>query len=91
MNPLMGGNTSMGGMPGINMQAIQSVKRMMGMLQMTKNPQAALQMAAQQNPMLSNIMQMCQGRSPKDVFAEQCKQHGLDPDSTMKQIQKMIG
>lgn len=85
MNPLMGG------MPGINMQAIHSVKRMMGMLQMAKNPQQAIMQAAQQNPMLGNIVQMCNGRNPKDVFAEQCKQHGLDPDSTMKQIQQMIG
>lgn len=85
MNPLMGG------MPGINMQAVQSVKRMMGMLQAAKNPQAAIMQAAQQNPMLGNIVQMCNGRNPKDVFAEQCKQHGLDPDFTMKQIQQMIG
>lgn len=91
MNPLIGGNAAIGGIPCINMQTIQSMKRMMGMLNMAKNPQAALQMAAQQNPMLGNIMQMCQGKSPKDVFSEQCKQHGLDPDATMKQIQQMIG
>lgn len=90
MNPLMDGNAAMGGMPGFNMQAVQSVKRMMGMLNMAKNPQAAIMQAAQQNPTLGSIMQMCNGKNPKDVFVEQCKNHGLDPDSTMKQIHGML-
>lgn len=90
MNPLIGGNPAMGGMPGLNIEAIQSVKRMMQILNMAKNPQAAIMQAAQQNPMLGFVMQMCNGRSPKAVFEEQCKQHGIDPNSAMNQIQSML-
>lgn len=91
MNPLMGGNAaSMGGIPGISIEAVQSVKRMMQMLNMAKNPQAAIMQAAQQNPMLGNVVQLCNGKNPKDVFIEQCKQHGIDPNTAMSQIQGML-
>ena len=98
-NPLMG---MMGGIPtaqpqagnmpdmGMIQQMAQSAKRMMGMLNTVKNPQQALMQVAQQNPQLNAVMQMCQGRNPKEVFVEQCKAHGLNPDETMKQIQSMM-
>lgn len=87
MNPLMGGNAATGpSIPGINPQAVQSVKRMMGMLQAAKNPQQAIMQAAQQNPMLGNILQMCNGKNPKDVFYQQCQKMGVDPDSVISQL-----
>lgn len=89
MNPLMQGVS--GSMGGINSQAIQSVKRMMGALQAVKNPQEAMMQIAQQSPMLNSVMKMCQGKNPQDVFAQQCKEHGLDPDQAIQQIQSMIG
>lgn len=91
MNPLaqmMGGMPSM--MSGIDPQAIQSVKRMVGMLRAAKNPQAAMMQVTQQNPMLGTVMQMCQGKNPQAVFEEECKKHGLDPNQTMQQIQQML-
>lgn len=91
MNPLaqmMGGMPSM--MSGIDPQAIQSVKRMVGMLRAAKNPQAAMMQVTQQNPMLSTVMQMCQGKNPQAVFEEECKKHGLDPNQTVQQIQQML-
>lgn len=91
MNPLaqmMGGMPSM--MGGIDPQAIQSVKRMAGMLRAVKNPQAAMMQVAKQNPMLGTVMQMCQGKNPQTVFEDECKKHGLDPNQTMQQIQQMI-
>lgn len=71
--------------------AAQSAKNMMGMLRAAKNPQAAIMQAAQQNPQLGAVMQMCQGRSPQAVFEDQCKQHGLDPNQTLQQIQSILG
>lgn len=91
MNPLMQGIAPM--MGGINpqfMQAVQSAKRMVGMLKSAKNPQAAIMQAAQQNPQLGAVMQMCNGKNPKDVFIEQCKQHGIEPNAAMSQIQSML-
>lgn len=91
MNPLMqvmGSPSSM--MGGINPQAIQQIKQMMGAFKAVQNPQAALQMMAQQNPQVSAVMQMCQGKNPQAVFEEQCKAHGLDPGQAMQQIKGMI-
>lgn len=89
-NPLMG--MMGGGVPAANramgaqnnlMQAAQSAKRMMGMLQAVKDPQQALMMAAQQNPQLNAVMQMCQGKDPQQVFYEECKKNGVNPDEVM--------
>lgn len=64
-------------------QAAQSAKRMMGMLQAVKDPQQALMMAAQKNPQLNAVMQMCQGKDPQQVFYEECKKSGVNPDEVM--------
>lgn len=91
-NPLMG---MMGGAPAANsemgaqnnfLQAAQSAKKMMGMLQGVKNPQQALMMAAQQNPQLSAVMQMVGGRNPQEVFYEQCKKNGVDPNTIINAL-----
>lgn len=94
-NPLMG---MMGGAPATNpamapmgnmgmiKQAAQSAKNMMGMLRGVKNPHQALMAAAQQNPQLSAVMQMCQGRNPQEVFYEQCKKNGIDPNTVINAL-----
>ncbi|MBD5543722.1 MAG: hypothetical protein HDR01_05645 [Lachnospiraceae bacterium] len=64
-------------------QAAQSAKRMMGMLQAVKDPQAALMQVAQQNPQLNAVMQMCNGRNPQEVFYEECQKSGVNPDEVM--------
>lgn len=91
-NPLMG---MMGGAPAASplagtqnnlMQAAQSAKRMMGMLRAVKNPQQALMMAAQKNPQLNAVMQMCQGKDPQQVFYDECKKHNVDPEQVMSML-----
>ena len=81
MNPLMQGMTG-----GVNPQAIQQVKRMMNMFLATSNPQQMLMQAAQQNPAIGAVMQMCSGKNPKDVFYEQCKKMGVNPDDIINQL-----
>ncbi len=83
MNPLMHG---MGMANGINPQAIQQVKRMMNMFRAASNPQQMLMQAAQQNPAIGTVMQMCNGKNPKDVFYEQCKKMGVNPDDIINQL-----
>lgn len=84
-NPLMG---MMGGVPaaGMNMGMIQQMKQAMGMFRAMKNPQQALQMIAQQNPESAAILQMAQGKNPVDIFREECKKHGKDPEQMMKEL-----
>lgn len=83
MNPLMQG-IGMGG--GVNPQAIQQVKRMMNMFRAASNPQQMLMQAAQQNPAIGTVMQMCNGKNPKDVFYEQCQKMGVNPDDIINQL-----
>lgn len=91
-NPLMGNIASAapsGNVPNMGMfkQAVQSAKRMMGMLQTVKDPQAALMKVAQQNPQLNQVMQLVGGRNPKDVFYEECRKHGIDPNAVLSELQ----
>ena len=88
MNPLikmMGGAAS-----GINPQAAQQIRQMASALRSVSNPQAALAQMAQQNPNVAAIMQMCRNKNPQAIFVEQCRQHGIDPNDAMQQIQSLI-
>ena len=83
MNPLMGNAPAMGN---LNASAVQSVKRMMGMLRTAQNPQQAFMQAAQQNPALGNIMQMVSGKDPRQVFYAECQRRGVNPDDIINQL-----
>ena len=94
-NPLIGlKNGTSATKPGVapmqNMQmlrqAAQSAKKMMGMLNSVKNPQQALMMAAQQNPQLNAVMQMVGNRDPQQVFFEECKKNGVNPEDILNQL-----
>lgn len=63
-----------------------SVKMMLDAVRMAQNPFQALSQASQNNPMLSNIIQMCQGKDPKDVFYSECKRLGVNPDDILNQL-----
>lgn len=83
MNPLMGNVPAMGN---ASAQAVQSVKRMMGMLRNAQNPQQALAQAAQNNPALSAVMQMVNGKDPQQVFYAECQRRGVNPDNILSQL-----
>lgn len=87
-NPLMGmmGGSALAQGAGINMQAIQQAKQMMNMFKAMKNPQQALMAAAQQNPQVASVMQMLNGRNPEEVFREECRKHGADPDQIINML-----
>lgn len=72
--------------PQINMAAIGNIKKMMGMVQMATNPMQAVQELSGQVPVLGQVLQMVQGRNPKDVFYEECKKVGADPDEIISYL-----
>ena len=84
MNPLGNGNLnpSPAGLPPQMMQGIQQVKGMMNMFK--GNPMAL----AQQNPMLGQVMQMCQGQNPEQLFYAMCQQRGVDPNAILNELRK---
>lgn len=71
---------------GIASSEIQSFRRIMNMVQSAGNPQAALAMFAQKNPQMAQIMQMCNGKNPKDIFYSECKRRGLNPEEIVSQL-----
>lgn len=82
MNPLMnaiGGQTTNNG-------NIQQIKRMMNMFKSIQNPQAAINMLANENPMIANILQMSKG-DLKGTFYKMCQEKGVNPDEILKQLQ----
>lgn len=76
--------------PQINMAAIGHLKQMMGMVNTLKNPMQALQVLSGQVPVLGQVLQLVHGRNPKDVFCEECKKVGMDPNSAMQLIQQLL-
>lgn len=83
-NPLM--NNMNNPQMGINPQALQSIKQMMSAFKNMSNPQQALMQMAQQNPQINSVMQMLNGRNPKDMFMEECQKRGIDPNTIINQL-----
>lgn len=57
------------------------VRQMMQMVRGAQNPNAMLQMMAQQNPQLQQAMSIVQqaGGDPQKAFYALCQQRGVDP------------
>lgn len=75
-----------GAYPRVDPIAIQGFKQMMNMVSSAGDPQAILSQLMARNPQINSVIQMLNGRNPKDVFYEQCQQHGIDPESVLSQL-----
>lgn len=64
----------------------QELRNMMQTIKTVSNPQAAFNQMAQNNPAMRQVMQMCNGRDPQQVFYDMCKQRGVDPESVLSQL-----
>lgn len=72
---------------GLNTKAIQSAKRMMNTFRAAKNPAAALQLMAQQNPQVGGILRLCGPGGLKNSFYQMCREQGVDPEEVLRQLQ----
>lgn len=64
-----------------------NLKNMIGMMKTAKNPQAMLNQMASQDPRMKTILDMVQGRDPKQVFLDACRQKGKDPNDILSMLQ----
>lgn len=64
-------------------QLMQNIKQVKGMMQMINGNPTAL---AQQNPMFNQVMQMCKGQNPQQVFLAMCKKQGIDPEAILNEL-----
>ena len=63
------------------------IKNMMNMLKSSLNPDSLIQQVAKNNPQLSQVLQLCNGRNPEQVFREMCKQRNINADEFIKMLQ----
>jgi hypothetical protein len=65
---------------------MSNVKNMMNMFNFARNPQQTLMNMAQSNPQVQEVMKMCEGKNPKDVFYQKCKDMNIDPNEILKMM-----
>ena len=72
------------GTPGfvVDPQIINMFKQMGSM----NNPQTYLNQIVQTNPQFAQVLQMCNGKNPQDIFYKMCQQRGVNPDTILKQF-----
>lgn len=63
-----------------------AIGNMVNMIGALNNPQKAIQQMVSQNPQMAQIMQMCNGKNPKDVFMAECQRRGVDPQQILSQL-----
>ena len=65
-----------------------NIKQMINLIKGKNNPNQMLQMLAQQNPQVSQIMNMLNGShmSPKQLFMQTAHQRGIDPNTIINQL-----
>lgn len=79
MNPLLSVKS-----PQISSQMIRGIKSYMSAIKIAQNPSQAMRELSEQNPQIKELLDLCQGRNPKDVFVEQCERMGYDPKDIIK-------
>jgi len=63
-----------------------NVNNIINLLKVAKNPSQALVQMAQSNPQLNEVLNMCNGKNPRDVFYEECRKRGIDPQQIFNQL-----
>ena len=63
-----------------------AIGNMVNMIGALNNPQKAIQQMVSRNPQMAQIIQMCNGKNPKDVFMTECQRRGVDPQQILSQL-----
>ena len=83
--PMAQGMQRMQGTPQLA-QGMQHLKNIVQMLNSAKNPEAVLQQISQKNPAIKQVMDMCKGKNPQQVFYEICQQKGVNPQEIINML-----
>lgn len=70
------------------MAQMGQIKSMMQMVKAARNPQAMIQVMAQQNPKMQQVMQFVQqnGGDAKTAFYKLAEQQGVNPDDVLNML-----
>ena len=71
-----------------NAPALGQVRQMLQLVRSSNNPSAALQMMAQKNPQLKQVMDVVNqsGGDPQKAFYTLCQQRGVDPQQILNAL-----
>jgi hypothetical protein len=86
MNPLGNKPVQNQSIPPQLMKGIKQVKGIMSMA--NGNPNALLQQMGQNDPRISQVLQMCQGQDLQKMFMSMCQAQGVDPNAVMNELQQ---
>lgn len=75
---------------GVNQQMLNGLQNMVNMIGGSNNKEAAMKALAGVNPQMAEIMQLCSGKNPKEVFIEECCRRGIDTQYALT-IMSQIG
>lgn len=75
---------------GVDQRMLNDLQNMVNMFNGSNQKEAVLKTLASANPQMAEIMQLCNGRNPKEVFIEGCRQKGIDPQYALT-IMSQIG
>ena len=72
----------------LNQSSPNNIKQMMNLLRNSNNPQALLQMMANQNPQLRQVMNLINqnGGDARQTFYALAKQKGINPDDILNML-----
>lgn len=62
---------------------VNQIKAIINMANGNANPTQIFQNMAKNNPQMQQVLQMCQGQNPKDVFMQMCQQKGINPNDIL--------
>lgn len=65
---------------------LNQIKGMFNFMKMAKNPNQALMDMANKNPRMQQVVNMCQGKNPKDVFYSKCSEMGVNPEDILNMM-----
>lgn len=74
----------------VDQRMLNGLQNMVSMFNGSNHKEAVLKTLASANPQMAEIMQLCSGKDPKEVFIEGCRQKGIDPQYALT-IMSQIG
>ena len=71
--------------------AMQTLKQMIGMARAAKNPMAAINQMAGQNPQMQQVLQVVQqnGGDAKTAFYNLAQQRGVNPEDVLNELRNL--
>lgn len=72
-----------------NNSNLSKMTELVKMLKNSNNPMGLLNILSNQNPELKEALEMCNNKSPQQVFYESCEKKNQNPDKIMETVNEL--